>query len=119
MRFNLKTSKLLYEVRFQDKECEEVYTYEQLFRDINGRYFMHFIGSKYSQYAIKTGYSAVASVGREGNFYMDTYEIDLWKKVSDIMVQKYHDEYIVIDWEKEENENLLWMGQISEEKLPF
>lgn len=119
MRFNLETSKLVYEVRFQDKECDDIYTYEQLFRDITGRYFMHFIGSKYSKYSIKTGYSSGKSVGREGNFYMDTYEIELWKKVSDMMVEEYHDEYTIIDWEKDEKEALLWIEQIAEEKLPF
>lgn len=56
MRFNLETSKLLYEVRFQDEEFEGMYTYEQLFKDINGKYFMHFIGGKHSQYSVKTGY---------------------------------------------------------------
>lgn len=119
MRFNLETSKLLYEVRYQNTECDESYMFEQLYRDINGRYFMHFIGGKFSEYAIKTGYSAGKAVGREGNYYMETHEIKLWKQVSDIMVQKSQDKYCVIDWEKEENENLIWMGQIAEEKLPF
>ena len=110
MRFNLDLSKLVYEVRFQDNEYEEIYTCEQLFKDADGRYFMHFIGSKYSPYAVKTGYSE--SVGREGNFYMDTYDIDLWKRTSNTLFERRSDEYNIIDWEKEENENLLWMGQI-------
>jgi hypothetical protein len=117
MRFDLETSKLVYEVRFHDKDCDDIYTYEQLFRDVSGKYFMHFIASKHTQYAIKTGY--LESVGREGNFYIDTYEIDLWKRVSNTMFEKRSDEYTIIDWEKEENENLLWMGHIAEEKLPF
>ena len=117
MRFNLETSKLLYEVRFQDKKYEEIYTCEQLFKDANGMYFMHFIGSKYSPYAIKIGYSD--SVGREGNYYIDTYQIESWKQVSNTMFERRSDEYTIIDWEKEENENLSWMGKIAEEKLPF
>lgn len=117
MRFDLETSKLLYEVRFQDKKYEEIYTCEQLFRDSNGNYFMHFIGSKYSPYAIKTGYSE--SVGREGDFYMDIYDIDLWKRTSNTLFERRSDEYNIIDWEKEENENLIWMGHIAKEKLPF
>ena len=117
MRFNLKTSKLLYEVRYQNKEHEDIYTCEQLFKDITGKYFMHFIGSNYSQYAVKTGYSD--SVGREGNFYIDTYEIDLWKEVSNRMIEKYHDEYTIIHWENDEKEGLVWMAHIAEEDLPF
>lgn len=59
------------------------------------------------------------SVGREGNFYMDTVDIRLWKHVSNKMKEKYQKEYLIIDWEKEEQENLVWMGQISKEELPF
>lgn len=117
MRFNLKTSKLLYEVRYQSKESEDSYTYEQLFKDIDGKYFMHFIGSPFSKYGVKTGYSNY--VGREGNFYIDTYEIDIWKKVSKHMSEEYPGEYLIIDWENEEKEALLWIEQIAEEKLPF
>jgi hypothetical protein len=117
MRFNLETSKLLYEVRYQDKKIEELYTYEQLYKDINGRYFMHFIGSKYSQYGVKTGYSD--SAGREGDFYIDTHDINIWKYVSNIMKENHPEEYLIIDWEKEERESLIWMEQIALEKLPF
>lgn len=117
MRFNLETLKLLYEVRYQSKEYEDSYAYEQLFKDISGKYFMHFIGSPYSKYGVKTGYSNY--VGREGNFYIDTYEIDMWKKVSKQMSEGHQGEYTIIDWEKEENDNLIWMGHIAEEKLPF
>jgi hypothetical protein len=116
MRFNLKTSKLLYEVRYQDEEVEELYTYEQLFKDINGRYFIHFVGSKYSEYGVKTGYSN--TIGREGDFYIDTHEINIWKAVSNIMKEKHPRSYTIIDWEQEEKD-FLWMGQISEEELPF
>lgn len=117
MRFNLETSKLLYEVRYQNKEFEDAYTYEQLFKDISGKHFIHFVGSKFSKYGVKTSYSNY--VGRTGNYYIDTYEIDLWKSVSKHMKDNYPDEYLIIDWVKEEKENLLWMGQISKEELPF
>jgi hypothetical protein len=117
MRFNLETSKLLYEVRYQNKKSEDLYTYEQLYKDINGNYFIHFIGSEYSKYGVKTGYSTC--IGRIGNFYVDIYELDLWKAVSKNMKESYPDEYIIIDWEQKEKEGLLWMGQISKEELTF
>jgi hypothetical protein len=50
---------------------------------------------------------------------IDKYEIDLWKAVSKHMKESYPDEYIIIDWEQEEKENLIWMWQISKEELLF
>jgi hypothetical protein len=117
MRFNLETSKLLYEVRYQNKKSEDLYTYEQLYKDINGQYFMHFIGSKYSEYGIKAGYNNC--VGREGNYYIDKDHINIWKYISNKMKESHSDEYLIIDWEQEEKEGLLWMGEISKEELPF
>ncbi len=117
MRFNLETSKLLYEVRYKDEEYEELYTYEQLFKDINEKYFIHFIGSEFSQYAVKTGYSE--HIGREGNYYIDTDDIKMWKVVSNKMKEKHPEAYTIIDWVQEEKESLIWMGQMSEEELPF
>ena len=49
MRFNLQTSKLLYEVRYQNSNLSEDYTYEELYKDINGKYFIHFQGCKRKQ----------------------------------------------------------------------
>ena len=117
MRFNLETSKLVYEVRYQREDSEESYTFEQLYRDIQGRYFIHFEGGKYSAYSVKTGYCNYA--GRNGNYYINIDESDVWKRVSEIMKQRYPDRYEIIDWEKEENEYLVWMGMIAEEELPF
>ena len=117
MRFNLETSKLLYEVRYKSLTSKEGYTYEQLYRDINGKYFIHFIGGKNSVYAVKTSYTD--SVGREGNYFINNNEIDLWKRVSNCMREEYSNEFSIIDWEKEEEESLVLEPYIPVEELPF
>ncbi|WP_460281819.1 hypothetical protein [Clostridium sp. CTA-5] len=105
MRFNLETSKLLYEVRYRNLTSKENYTYEQLYRDKNGEYFMHFLGGKYSEYAVKTSYTGF--VGRDGNYFITETEIDLWKRISKRMKEEYSNEYSIIDWEKEEKEAIV------------
>ncbi|WP_315078586.1 hypothetical protein [uncultured Clostridium sp.] len=117
MRFNLETSKLLYEVRFQSLNSKENYTYEQLYKNINGEYFIHFIGGKYSEYAVKISYKSY--VGREGNYFIDESEINLWMRISNRMKEEYSNEFIIIDWEKEEEESLVWEPYILLEELPF
>lgn len=48
-----------------------------------------------------------------------TDDIKMWKVVSNIMKEKHPEAYTIIDWEQEEKENLIWMGQMAEEELPF
>lgn len=128
MKFDLKNSKLLFEVRFRDKKYDDMYTYEMLYKRNDGKYFIHFVGSRYSPYAIKTGY--YDSVGRSGNYFIEEIHIDSWKKSSLSCEQKWPEEYMVIDWEKEENEAvmdeiklneefMMPMGELAQGELPF
>ncbi len=75
------------------------------------------IGGKNSEYAIKTSYTD--SVGREGNYFINNSEIDLWKRISNHMKEEYSHEFSIIDWEKEEEESLVWEPYIPVEELPF
>ncbi|NFT91064.1 hypothetical protein FDF86_01355 [Clostridium botulinum] len=117
MRFNLETSELLYEVRFQSLNSKENYTYEQLYKNINRRYFIHFIGGKYSEYAVKISYSDYKE--REGNYFINKSEIDFWKNISLKMLEKHSDEFSIINWEKEKEESMIFEPYISLEELPF
>ncbi|MBN1065414.1 hypothetical protein [Clostridium botulinum] len=117
MRFNLETSKLLYEVRYRSLISKEGYTYEQLYRDVNGKYFIHFMGGKNSEYAVKTSYTD--SVGRESNYFIEESKIDSWKRISNHMKEEYSNEFSIIDWQKEEEESLVWEPYIPIEELPF
>lgn len=122
MRFDLETSELLYEVRFQSLNLKENYTYEQLYKNISGEYFIHFIGGKYSEYAVKISYSDYKA--REGSYFINKYEIDFWKSTLLKMQEKYSKEYTIIDWKKEKNESIIFepdilLEEISEEELPF
>lgn len=114
MKFNLQTSKLLYGVRYQNLKVKEGYTFEQLYQDVDGRYFIHFIGGKFSEYGVKINYADY--IGREGNYFIDKYDISTWICVSNKFAIKYPKIYSVIDW-KQEREDLL-MEQISEVELP-
>ncbi|HBJ1650189.1 TPA: hypothetical protein LA460_000613 [Clostridium botulinum] len=117
MRFNLEASELLYEVRFQSLNAKENYTYEQLYKTINGEYFIHFIGGKYSEYAVKISYLDYKE--REGSYYIHKYDINLWKNTSIKMQAKHPEEYIIIDWKKEKNESIIFEPYIPLEELPF
>ena len=128
MKFDLKKSKLLFEVRYKNKNYSDVYTYEMLYKREDGKYFINFEGGKFSPYAIKIGYSDFAP--RSGNFFIDDIEIELWKSVACMKQKDYPKEYMVIDWEKEEEEAILdeiklndeymmTMGNLSESELPF
>ncbi|MCS6110980.1 hypothetical protein FDB55_01945 [Clostridium botulinum] len=117
MRVNLETSELLYEVRFQSLNSKENYTYEQLYKNIKGEYFIHFIGGKYSEYAVKTSYDSY--IGREGNYCIDESEINLWKKISNRMKEEYSNEITIIDWEKEKEESIIFKSYMPLEELPF
>lgn len=62
---------------------------------------------------------------------MNEEEVRLWKGVYDLFKKDYPRNYIIIDWEKEEDESimeeesqlsdddLIPMGEISEDELPF
>ena len=62
---------------------------------------------------------------------MEEEDIEIWKRVSDLYKKDYPESYIIIDWEKEEDESvmkeesqfsdddLIPMGEISEDELPF
>ncbi|MBN1060211.1 hypothetical protein [Clostridium botulinum] len=117
MKFNLDTSKLLYEVRFQSLNSKENYTYEQLYKNINGEYFIHFIGGKYSEYAVKISYLDYKE--REGSYYINKYDINLWKNTLLKMEEKFPNQYTIIDWEKEKDESIIFEPYIPLEELPF
>ncbi|NFT08364.1 hypothetical protein FDF26_15090 [Clostridium botulinum] len=117
MRFNLETSELLYEVRFQSLNSNENYTYEQLYKNINGEYFIHFIGGKYSEYTVKTSYKSY--VGRDGNYFIHESEINLWKRISNRMKEEFSDEFCIIDWEKEKEESIIFEPYIPLKELSF
>ncbi len=117
MKFNLDTSKLLYEVRFQSLNSKENYTYEQLYKNINGEYFIYFIGGKYSEYAVKISYLDYKE--REGSYYINKYDINLWKNTSLKMEEKFPNQYTIIDWEKEKDESIIFEPYIPLEELPF
>ena len=117
MRVNLETSELLYEVRFQSLNSKENYTYEQLYKNINGEYFIHFIGGKYSEYAVKISYLEYKEW--EGSYSINKYEIDFWKNTSLKMEEKFPNQYTIIDWEKEKNESINFQPYIPLEELPF
>ncbi|GAA0078921.1 hypothetical protein UT300005_33000 [Clostridium sp. CTA-5] len=117
MRFNLETSKLLYEVRYRNLTSKESYTYQQLYKDRYGKYFIHFIGGKYNESDIKTSYTGF--VGREGNYFINERKIDLWKKIAKHIHEECQDECAIINWEKEEKESIAWEEYIPLEELPF
>ncbi|MBZ9692420.1 hypothetical protein [Clostridium sp. M14] len=117
MRFNLETSKLLYEVRFQSLNSKENYTYEQLYKNMNGEYFIHFIGGKYSEYAVKISYLEYKE--REGSYSINKYHINLWKNTLLKMQEKYPEEYTIIDWKKEKEDSIVFEPYIPLEELPF
>ena len=127
MKFDIKNSKLVYEVRDLGEEKEK-WMHEQLYRRKDGTYFLHFEGGAKSRYGIRVGY--FKNKGRSGNYSMDEEEIRSWKGVSDLFKKDYPRSYIIIDWEKEEDESimeenqlfdddLIPMGEISEDELPF
>ena len=117
MRFNLQTSKLLYEVRYQNSNVSEDYTYEELYKDIDGEYFIHFQGGKESKYAMK--FDDRESIEIKGNYSIDIDSIDVFKAITRIFQEQNPKEFLVIDWESEEEESLIWINEISEEELPF
>ena len=130
MKFDVKNSKLVYEVRDLGHDNDkERWMHEQLYRRKSGTYFLHFEGGPKSRYGIRVGF--YKDIGRSGNYKMEEEDIEIWKRVSDLYKQDYPESYIIIDWEKEEDESvmkeesqlsdddLIPMGEISEDELPF
>ena len=57
MKFDVKNSKLVYEVRDLGHDNDkERWMHEQLYRTKEGTYFIHFEGGAESRYGIKVGY---------------------------------------------------------------
>ena len=118
MRFNLETSELLYEVKYLKNGHPDICTYEYLYRDTLGRYFIHYDASKYSEYAVKVGFNDCAK--RSGNYYIDEIDINVWKSVCNKQQKRYPLDYVITDWEKERNDSLILNEiYIPEEKLPY
>ncbi|WP_195979972.1 hypothetical protein [Clostridium butyricum] len=127
MKFDLKNSKLLFEVRFRNKNYKDIYTYEMLYKRNDGKYFIHFDGGKYSEYRMKIGYND--TVGRSGNYFINPIDMESWKAFGVRNQKKYPEEYMFIDWEKEEDEatideikdnnKLIIMGALTESEMPF
>lgn len=128
MKFNLRKSKLLFEVRYKMPDSKECYTYEMLYKTVNGKYFIHFETGKYSQYAIKVG--MFDYMARSGDYWIDKFEIEIWKEMALNNFKNKPEKYMVIDWEQEEEEAILHeielndeyimaMGKLNESELPF
>ncbi|WP_294377093.1 hypothetical protein [uncultured Clostridium sp.] len=128
MKFNLKKSKLLFESRYKASGNDEEYTYEMLYKNDEGKYFIHFEGGKYSEYSVKIGFCDYKP--RCGNYFIEELFIDIWKNTVLSMQKQKPDEYFVIDWEKEEEEAmineilhneqyLMPVESIREDELPF
>ena len=118
MRFNLETSELLYEVKYSKNGHPDIYTYEYLYRNTLGKYFIHYEGGRCSEYAVKVGFTDYAK--RSGNYYINNTDISLWKHVSRKMAKRYPLDYIITDWEKERNDSLILNEiYIPEEKLLY
>ena len=128
MKFDLKNSKLLFEVRYTVPGDKESYTYEMLYKTKDDKCFIHFEGGKYSEYAVKIGFNDYKA--RSGNYFVDKYDIDIWKSISEKMQKTHPNKYMIIDWEKEEEEIILEekkqnddfimeISRLSEAELPF
>lgn len=115
MRFNLETSNLLYEVRYESLTNLEDYTYQKLYEDISGNYFIYFQKGKHSKDLINTG--VIDLVIKKHNCFLDENDIELWKYVSKKMQKVYPKEFPIIDCQEEED--LKWMHEIAAEDLPF
>lgn len=128
MKFDLKNSKLLFEVRYTIPGDKENYTYEMLYKTKDDKCFIHFEGGKYSEYVVKIGFNDYKA--RSGNYFVDKYGIDIWKSIVGKMQKTYPNKYMIIDWEKEEEEVILEdkkqndnfimeISRLSEAELPF
>ena len=128
MKFDLKNSKLLFEVRYTVPGDKESYTYEMLYKTKDDKCFIHFEGGKYSEYAVKIGMHDYKP--RSGNYFIDKHDIGVWKMVAKKMQKECSNKYMIIDWEKEEEERILEekkqnddfimeISRLSEAELPF
>lgn len=129
MKFDVKSSKLIYEVRDLGHDNEkERWMHEQLYRTKEGTYFLHFEGGPKSRYGLRVGF--YKNIGRSGNYKMEEKDIKIWKGVSDLFQKDYPESYIIIDWEKEEDESiieeskfsdddLISVGELDEDEIPF
>lgn len=88
-----------------------------MYKDIDGKYFIHFQGGKESKYAMK--FDDRESIEVKGNYSIDIDNIDVFKSIIRIFQEQNTKEFLVIDWESEEEESLIWINEISEEELPF
>ena len=105
MKFNLNKSKLIYQVRYNTPLSKEGYTYEMLYRTEEGKYFIHFEGGKCSEYAVKVGMFDYR--GRSGEYEINKCDLDIWKQTALSNSKRKPERYMVIDWEKEEDESIL------------
>lgn len=117
MRFNLKTSQLLYEVKYQNANSKENYTNEKLYIDRRGFYFIHFEGGKESKYAVRLSNGQI--IKGIGNKITDKESIEIWKCLLKMFVEVSPNQFKVKDLEKEEKEYLLFLESIPKDKIPF
>lgn len=85
MKFDIKNSKLVYEVRYLGNKKR--WMHEQLYRTKEGTYFIYFEGGAESRYGIRVG--CFKDKGRSGNYSMNEEEISLWKGVSALFKKEY------------------------------
>ncbi len=125
MKFNLKNSKLIYELRYESPVDKECYTNEFVYRTRKGRYFIHFEGGKFSDYAVKIGFNDYK--GRSGEYEIDRFELEVWKDNAINNSRKRPERYMFVDWEKEailkdfeqNNNEMMLIENLTEAELPF
>ena len=105
MKVNLEKAKLIYELRYESPVDKEYYTNEFVYRTNSGRYYIHFEGGKFSEYAVKTGFNQYKI--RSGEYEIDKFELSIWKNNAINSSRENPERYMFIDWEKEEDEAIL------------
>lgn len=100
MEFDIKKSRLVYEVRdCGTRDNKERWVDEQLYKTEDGKYFIHFKGGSGCRYTVRLGFRN--GKGRSGNFTIEEDEIKRWKSLSNIRKKDYPDRYIIINWGEE------------------
>lgn len=128
MKFNLKKAKLIYELRYESPVDKECYTSEFVYRTNSGRYYIHFEGGKFSEYAVKTGFNKYK--GRNGEYEIDIFELSIWKNNALNNSREKPERYMFVDWETEEDKALteefeknsyemMLIENLTEAELPF
>lgn len=128
MKFNLKKAKLIYELRYESPVDKECYTNEFVYRNDRGKYYIHYEGGKFSEYAVKIGFNQYK--GRSGEYEIDRCELNMWKNNAVNSSIERPERYLFVDWESEEDKalieaferntcDMMLMENLTEAELPF